>query len=254
MVWFRRDDVQPMISLVAVCLDCRLRHAVATTPSAWLYHMESWRRKHPGHNIEFHSPRRRVPRRLPRWLERFWSDWNQVPWWLDFAENADIKTTYESSAAYTITLASLASSSTWLAGRESTAIANTTAKDLDYLIAAKITVGTTPTTGTVIEVWAHGSFNDTPTYADVLAGTDAAATLTSAAIKQSGLAPLAFLGVDATTSNRVYPMRPTALSPLFGGIVPKNHGIFVTHNTGVALNATGGNHVLSYTGAYLTSA
>ena len=103
------------------------------------------------------------------------------------------------SAAYTITLASLATSSTLVAGRESTSVSNTTNLYLDYGIAGLITVGTTPTVNTIIEVWAYGSLNDTPTYPDVFDGTDSAETVTSVAIKQASLALLAVLNVDATT-------------------------------------------------------
>ena len=38
----------------------------------------------------------------------------------------------------------------------------------------------------------------------------------------------------------------------FGGVVPKNHGLFVTHDTAVNLNSTAGNHSFSYTGVYGT--
>jgi hypothetical protein len=245
---------QPRLALVAYCLDCRVRHPITTTPLEWLYHMESWRQKHPGHRLEFRSPSRRLPRRFPAWLERLWAAWGRQPWWLDWRENADIKTTYEASAAYTISLASLATSSTWVAGRESTAVSNTTALDLDYLVGGRITVGTTPTTNTVIEVWAYGSVNDTPTYPDVVTGSDANITFTSVGIKHSSFTPLGFLAVDSATTNRVYWLRPSSLAAAFGGVVPKNHGLLVTHNTGVNLNSTGGNHVFSSTGCFLTAA
>jgi hypothetical protein len=41
---------------------------------------------------------------------------------------------------------------------------------------------------------------------------------------------------------------------LFGGVVPRKFVVFVTHNTGVALNATAGNHVIAITPVYATSA
>ena len=241
------------IHLVGVCLSCRRRHEIHTTPLAWLTEMENWRQKHLGHPIEFHSPKRLILRRFPKWIERFWSDWNRAPWWVDFAPNADIKLAYAASAAYTITLGSLASSATLVAGQESTAVSNTTNLYLDYLVAGNITVGTTPTTATVIEVWAYASQNDAPLYPDVFDGTDSAETVTSVAIKQAALRALGFLGVDSATSNRVYYLAPVSLAAVYGGLVPKNHGLFVTHSTVAALNATGGNHVLNYTGAYITS-
>lgn len=76
--------------------------------------------------------------------------------------------------------------------------------------------------------------------------------MTSAAIKASAIRLLSAMGVDATTSNRSYFFAPISLAACFGGTVPKNHGIFVTHSTAVNLNSTGGNHIISYTPAYAT--
>lgn len=165
---------------------------------------------------------------------------------------ADRKIAYGSSAALTITLASLASSAALVAGRESTAVSNTTALSLDVLLTGKITVGTTPTINTSIEVWAYGSHNDTPDYPDVLDGTDSAETLMSAGIKRGALKHIVTLDVDSATSDRTYPFGPVSLASRFGGTLPKNWGVFVTQNTGVALNATGSNHAIEYTPVFET--
>ena len=165
---------------------------------------------------------------------------------------ADVKLAYGSSAAFTIGIESTASSSTFVAGRESTAVSNTTNLYLDYLISGEITVGTSPTADTEIKVYAYGSQNDTPDYPDVLDGTDSDETFTSAAIKDASLHLLAVLRVDSATSDRTYYFAPVSLAAVFGGVVPKNFGVFVTHNTGVNLNATAGNHKINYTGVYET--
>src|SRR5678815_260973 len=115
---------------------------------------------------------------------------------------ANYKVAYATSAAYTITLASLASSAT--AGRESTVISNTTNLYLDYLIGGKITVGTTPTINTTIEVWAYGSVEDTPLYVDGFTGADSNRSVTDAGLKSAQLALIATLNVNTTTSNRTY--------------------------------------------------
>ena len=60
--------------------------------------------------------------------------------------------------------------------------------------------------------------------------------------------------VDATTSDRTYWFAPVSVAALFGGTLPKYWGAFITHNTGVNLNSTGTNHVISYTPAYETIA
>ncbi|MES2323280.1 MAG: hypothetical protein V4633_13530 [Pseudomonadota bacterium] len=162
---------------------------------------------------------------------------------------ADIKTKYPatSSVAVTISLASLATSSTLVGGQESTAVDNTTNLDLDHVVSGKIRTGTTPTVSKTIEVWAYASFKTvtgTPTYPDVLDGTDSAETLTSANVKAPMLRNVATMIVDAT-SDRDYYFAPVSIAALFGAM-PKFWGIFVTHDTVAALNATGSNHVIEY--------
>jgi hypothetical protein len=56
--------------------------------------------------------------------------------------------------------------------------------------------------------------------------------------------------VDATTTDRVYPFHCGSVASLFGGACPRKFVVFVTHNTGAALNATGGNHVVYTTGVH----
>lgn len=163
----------------------------------------------------------------------------------------DIKLAYAASAALTITLASLATSSTAIAGRESTAVNNSATKYSDVLLGGFITTGTTPTVDKRIEVWAYGSLNDTPLYPDTIVGTNNARALTSTNVKRSALRLVTAMMVDAT-SNRAYYFGPTSMAELFGGSLPKYWGVFVVHDTGVALNATAGNHVISYTPVYST--
>lgn len=161
----------------------------------------------------------------------------------------DILHEWGSSAAYTITLTGLGTSSTKVAGRESTAISHTTADALDYLIGGKITTGTSPTAGKTLDVWVYGSIDDTPTYPDVFDGTDSAETVTSENVRNSALKLLASMVIDST-NDRTYWFGPTGIAQLFGGGLPKNHGLFVTHDTAVNLNATASNHALSYTPIY----
>jgi hypothetical protein len=242
------------IHLRAVCHDCRQRHDVEASPLTWLARMGEWEVKHRGHRIEFRSQRRTLARTLAdRWLYPLLDRWGGLPWWVAaYAENADIKLAYAASAAYTLGLATtpLASSATFVAGRESTAVDNTTNKYLEYLVGGKVTTGTSPTASKSIRIYAHAAVDDTPTYADVLDGTDSDETLTSVDFVNQ-LALLGVLGTD-NTSSRTYWMQPKALSLAFGGVVPKFHGLFVAHDTGVALHATPGNHALSHTGVYVT--
>lgn len=162
---------------------------------------------------------------------------------------ADIKLKYPatSSVALTLSLGSLSSDTNKLAGRESTAVDNTTNLDVDHLVSGKIRAGSSPTAGQVIEVWAYASMktaSGTPTYPDVLTGSDSARTLTSANVKQPMLRLIASMVVDSTTG-RDYYFAPVSIAALFGQ-VPKFWGVFVTQSTGVALDSTAGNHVIEY--------
>ena len=162
---------------------------------------------------------------------------------------ADIKIKYPStsSTALTWTLASLATSSGLTAGRESTAVDNTTNVDLDHLLAGKVRVGTSPTSGNRIEIWAYAPISissGTPTYPDVLDGTDSDETITSRNVLVSMLVLLWTQIIDSN-SDRDYFMPPTSIRRAFGEM-PAFWGVFMTHNTGVNLNATGGNHAFHY--------
>ena len=244
------ESPQATIVLVGLCYDCKKRHEYRCSPTRFPHAIAEWEIKHRGHRIEFRSPKRIIPRSLK--THRRWEEENEAPWWLEkFAPNADIKVAYGASAAYACDLSSLASSATYVAGRESTAISNTTNLYLDYLVAGFITVGTTPTTLTSIRVYAYGSQNDTPFYPDVLDGTDSAETISNAEMLVM-LPLLAEIPIVATTSDIDYAFSPRSLASYFGGVLPKNHGLFVSHNTVAALHATAGNHVLSYTGVYAT--
>ena len=153
---------------------------------------------------------------------------------------ADVKSNYPAAADVTITLASLASDTNLLAGRESTAVDNSSNLYLDYLISGKITAGTSPTTARSIQVWAVGSWDGT-TWPDVFDGTDSAETITSANHKNSVCRFLAEMATDAT-SNQAYHFGPVSVASAFGGVMPKSFVVFVVHNTAVNLNSTAGNH------------
>lgn len=161
----------------------------------------------------------------------------------------DIKVAYAASSNLTITLASLGTSATWVAGRESTEVDNTTNKYRDYRLSGKITVGTTPTVNTEIRVYVVGCLDDS-TYPDVFDGADSAETITSVGVGSGFLKLGAVIQVDATTSDRTYPFDVGSVAALFNFALPKKFVVFVTHNTGVNLNSTGSNHQVTVTGEY----
>lgn len=145
---------------------------------------------------------------------------------------------YSSNTAITMDLAALASSTSFLGGRESSQIDNTTNKYVDCLVSGFISVGTTPTADRQIVVYVWGadtSLATTPI--DTLDGTDSAETLSNAGILAS-LRWGATISVSATTSDLAYPILPFSVASRFGGVMPKFWGLFVAQNTGVALRNT----------------
>jgi hypothetical protein len=163
---------------------------------------------------------------------------------------ADIKIAYGTASDLTITLASLASDTNLLAGRESAVIDNTSTLALDYLVSGKVTAGTSPTASRSIEVWAVGSWDGT-NWPDVFDNTESAETITSADIKASVCRLVAAMAT-ANTSDRVYHFGPVSIAAAFGGVVPPKIVLFVTHSTGVALNSTAGNHQIRLQPVYET--
>jgi hypothetical protein len=163
----------------------------------------------------------------------------------------DTKVTYGSSSNLTITLASLATDASLLVGRESSEVDNTTNRYVDYLLSGKITTGTSPTASKFIEVHVVGLMDDS-TYPSVFDGTDSAETVTAAV--KSGVCRQA-ASIDTTnTSDVTYYFGPVSVASLFGGVMPKKFVVFVTHNTGVNLNSTGGNHQITVTPVYYNTA
>jgi hypothetical protein len=160
---------------------------------------------------------------------------------------------YAADAQLTLGLASLATSSTLVAGRESTAVDNTSTKYLDYKLSGKITTGTSPSASKSIEVWVIPAINDTPTWPDVFDGADSAETVTSRDILGAVGVLAAVIPTD-NTSDRTYPFCCGSVAQLFGGNCPDRFVVFVTHDTGVNLHSTAGNHEVSVQGTYFNIA
>ena len=159
----------------------------------------------------------------------------------------NILTKYGSSTVITNAVASLASDTNLLAGYESAVINNETDGFDDIILSGKVMTGTSPTNARQIEVWAVAW--DSNAWPDVFDGTTGAETITSAEIKSALCKCVAILPTNAT-SDRPYPFSGISAKQVFGGAVPSRFVLFVTHNTGVNLNATAGNHEFRYQGIY----
>ena len=150
-----------------------------------------------------------------------------------------VKPLYAASSALTVTnLQTLASDTNLLAGWMSAVQDNTTNLYDDWKITGTLLAGTTPTVSTTIEVWLWEILDDTPTYPDTITGSEGTVTLTSINVKNAGaFKQIAAITIDAT-SNRSYPFT-AYVSQFFGGNPPKKWGVFIVHNTAVALKSSG---------------
>lgn len=156
---------------------------------------------------------------------------------------ANIKEEFGSTTSLTITLTSLASSAT--AGRESTAVDNSTDKFIDGLlyVACKLVTGT-PVNDQAIYVYAYAS-EDGTNYEETVTGTNGAITLRSPT-------NLVLIGrIEAATAGGLTYKRVFRLAEAFGGALPRKWGIVIRNYTGLALDTTG--NAVSFTGIYYTS-
>lgn len=163
----------------------------------------------------------------------------------------DTKLAYAASAnEATLTgLNSLASSTTWVAGWESTAIDNSSLLYLDYRVTAKITAGTTLTAGE-LRMYLVGMLDDS-TWPDVFDGTSSAETVTNVQIRDAICRPAAVSATNNTNSV-VYYLDCPSVAAVFNGLMPKKFVAFITHSMAGALAAAG--NQLTYVGMYATTA
>jgi len=161
--------------------------------------------------------------------------------------------TKETTVTLTMGVASLASDTNRLAGRESTSWVNS-GPDFDFAISGKVRVGSSPTAGKIIQLWpiAKGALG-TPTFPDVFDGTDSNETVTSLNVLLSicPRGPIWQATIDSTSS-RDYFINNVPLLRYFD-FVPTECGLFLAHDTGVALDSTAGNHEFSVTDVFATS-
>ena len=154
---------------------------------------------------------------------------------------------HDAATTDTITLASLASDTNLVAGREGTAVSHEDA-EIDSLVGGKVTTGTSPTASRQIEVWAYGSYDGT-SYSGGASGSDANLTP-----QEKTLLRLLTIIPTVNTSNQAYTWGPFSMAQAFGGSLPRKTGVFIVHNTGVNLNSTAGNHEVKRTPIKYSSA
>lgn len=152
---------------------------------------------------------------------------------------ATLKETFSSPTTMTITLASLASSTTGV-GRQSDLVDNSSNRYVSANVYVKVTVGTSPTANTPIYVYLLRSDNNggSQLVTDGAGASDAGLTVKNAQL-------LGVITCTATTSDVAYIEAFDTSS--FGPLGPE-WGIAVVNSTGVALNSTTGNHSVTYVG------
>lgn len=148
--------------------------------------------------------------------------------------------------AITLTLTSLADGN-W---RQSTAVVNTSNLYLDALVGGSTQVGTTPTAGGTIDIYAYGQYDASGEYTAGASGSDAAYTADG---EETSLKLIGVVQVD-DTSDQDYEWGPFSVAAAFGGVLPQRWGLVVENNTGATLNATGTNNEVAYTGIKYDSA
>jgi hypothetical protein len=151
---------------------------------------------------------------------------------------------YQSVTNITISLASLANN----AARESTFIDNSSTLFLDAMVYLAIQLQTgTPSNDQAIQIWFYGS-SDATNYTDNATGTNAPLTMRT---------PTNLRGpwtiVTPTSGGLLYKTVIPSVATIFGGIMPIRWGIVVENRTGIAFNATEGNHIKTFRGVNLTT-
>lgn len=149
-----------------------------------------------------------------------------------------IQPTYGTWTAITCDIGALASDANLLAGRAGTVVSNETDRFDDVQVAGKVAVhaSSAPTVDKEIRVYLYMGLDATPRYPDGITGSDANKTLTSGKTRTSGLHLAKVITVSAVAAV-VYDFS-FSLLPIFG-FIPEQWGVFIVHDTGQALAASG---------------
>jgi hypothetical protein len=148
-------------------------------------------------------------------------------------------TNYAAAATITCTLSSLANASY----QQSAVIDNTTNKYIDAFVSGSIQVGTSPTAGATIEIFAYG-YDGNALYTAGCSGSNEAYTADG---EEDELIYVTSITVD-TTSDQDYVWGPVLLARKFGGCLPSKWGLVFKNSTGVTTHVTGTNNITRYQG------
>lgn len=157
---------------------------------------------------------------------------------------------YAASSAYTITLASLASDTNLLVGREGATIDNSVLGYDDYIVGGFVTVASsgTLTANRSIELWAVGPIHDS-LWPSPFAGSDAARTISLQANKNN-ICYLVWSALTSSTNGLVYRFSQRSIRQAFRGVLPEKFSLFMTQSTGQAVTANSSDHGIWIKGVY----
>lgn len=147
-----------------------------------------------------------------------------------------IKPSYGTATAITITTTSLASDTALLAGRQSNQVDNTSDLAVDAIFGGTVATTSTPTSGSVIEIWLWASWDNGTTRSAAAGSSDANLSCSTQGVKLM-MAHAITINQDNTTA-RTHTFGPISVAQCFGGSMPDHWGFYVVHNTGQTLGAT----------------
>lgn len=149
----------------------------------------------------------------------------------------DILTKYGTSGqSLTITMAGVVAN----AGRESTAVDNSTTKWVDAHLVVKIKTGASFTSSTgMVAIYAYGSTDGGSTYSGNATGSDAGITPTN-------MVQIGSIAVSANSTE--YRSAVLSVASAFASGLPERWGIAILNLTGGTLDATGSNFSAKWQG------
>lgn len=155
---------------------------------------------------------------------------------------AILTATYSANTAITFDISGLGTSSSFVAGRESTEINNSVTLYMDAIVNVRPIAGhavTAPVVGQYIGLWVWGADTSLATNAiDVLDGLDSAETLSHAAVLNSLKMVAAPAVTVITPVGLLYPIMPFSVAKALDLLVlPKFWGLYLAHNHVGALAA-----------------
>ena len=147
--------------------------------------------------------------------------------------------TDSANTAITLDVSSLAASSTWTTGINSTEVQNTQGY-IDCLVTVLPITATATVVGQYLGVWVAGQNTSFATNPITAAGMIDGVTGACALVNVSTLNSLRFAGSAGATALTALPyvIEPFSIAQLFGGVMPVFWSLYVSHNLGTALAAS----------------